>query len=86
MQPDTFRRFQALTDAEDRINIKELLKMARHYRKTFIFCDTMEQAKTFCDTQNANVSAYIRRKRPAHFTPWNSQDGREKKYICWYCQ
>ena len=60
--------------------------MARHYQKTFIFCDTMEEAQVFCNTQNANSTAYMRRKHPAHFTPWSSQDSREKKYICWYYQ
>ena len=60
--------------------------MYRRYQKTFIFCDTAERAQTFCNEYNKNSSAYIRRKRPAHFTPWISQDGSEEKYICWYYQ
>ena len=56
--------------------------MARRYRMTFDFVDTEEEAKAFCDTQNKNY--YLRKKHPAHYTPWVSQDGREHKFVVWY--
>lgn len=54
------------------------------YRKTFEFFDTEEQAQAFCDTENKSASPYVRKKYPAHYTPWSSQDGKEHKFIAWY--
>ena len=56
----------------------------KRYRKTFEFFDTEEQARAFCDKQNALASIYVRRKYKAHYTPWSSQDGTENKFIAWY--
>lgn len=54
----------------------------RRYRKTFKFFDTEEEAKVFCDGENS--CSYIRKHHPAHYTPWVSQDGTERKFIAWY--
>ena len=56
--------------------------MARRYRKTFEFCETEEEAQAFCATQNK--SYYIRKHHPAHYTPWSSRDGKERKFVAWY--
>lgn len=56
----------------------------KQYRATFQFFDTEEQARVFCDKQNALASAYVRKKYKAHYTPWSSQDGTENKFIAWY--
>lgn len=53
-------------------------------RLTFNFFDTESSANHFCDTFNKKASYYIRKNKPAHFTPWVSQDGTEHKYIAWY--
>lgn len=55
--------------------------MAR-YRKTFKFCETEDEAKRFCESENKN--RYIRKHHPAHYTSWSSQDGKEHKFIAWY--
>lgn len=55
--------------------------MAR-YRKTFRFCETEDEAKRFCESENKNQ--YIRKYHPAYYTPWSSQDGKENKFIVWY--
>jgi hypothetical protein len=54
------------------------------YYKTFEFFDTAEQAENFCIAWNKEQTPYIRKRRPAHFTPWASQDGKENKFIAWY--
>ncbi len=56
--------------------------MARRYRTTFQFFDTEEEAKAFCDKENLN--RYIRKKHPAHYTPWVSQDESEHKFVVWF--
>lgn len=56
--------------------------MARRYRKTFQFFDTEEQAQVFCDKENQNY--YIRKHHKASYTPWNSADGKEHKFVAWY--
>lgn len=56
--------------------------MARRYKMTFTFFDTEEQAQIFCSKENSN--SYIRKNHPAHYTPWNSQDGKENKFVAWY--
>ena len=67
------------------IELQEALTMRKYY-KTFTFCNSLEEARAFCDSYNANATEHMRRNHPAHFTPWISQDGNEKKYICWYYQ
>lgn len=56
----------------------------RRYSLTFRFAETEEEAKAFCDAENKTGSAYKRNRYPAHFTPWTSADGTERKYIAWY--
>ena len=42
----------------------------------FKFCETEEKAQTVCKTQNsiAYRSAYMIKKYPAHYTPWESKN------------
>ena len=54
------------------------------YRQTFQFFDTEAEARSFCERENRTGSAYKRNRYPAHFTPWTSADGTERKYIAWY--
>lgn len=60
------------------------MAMRYKYRSTFDFFDTEEQAKAFCDRYNSEASAYVRKKYQAHYTPWQSQNGKEHKFIAWY--
>lgn len=50
----------------------------------FTFTDTETAAIKFCDNFNKNTSYYIRKNKPAHYTPWSSPDRNEHKFICWY--
>lgn len=52
------------------------------YHMTFIFCDTEEDAKQVCNTENASGSYYKRTHYKAHYTPWQSLDGKENKFVC----
>lgn len=54
------------------------------YTLTFQFFDTQEQAQAFCDRENASGTAYKRKNKTAHFTPWTSTDKTEHKFIVWY--
>lgn len=54
------------------------------YRYTFEFVETEEEARRFCERENTTGSAYKRKNKKAHFTPWTSKDGTEKRFICWY--
>lgn len=56
--------------------------MSKRYSRTFKFFDTEKQAQEFCNTENAN--AYIRKYHTANYTPWQSADGRENKFVAWY--
>ena len=56
----------------------------KKYNLTFEFKETEEQAKNFCENVNKRLSYYMRKNKPAHFTPWSSQDGKEKLFVCWY--
>ena len=55
----------------------------RKYRYTFEFKKTEEEARAFCEQINASSTRYMRTNKPAHFTPWRSQDG-ESMFVCWY--
>ena len=56
----------------------------RKYRYTFEFKKTEEEAREFCERINAGLTRYMRKNKPAHFTPWSSQDGKENIFVCWY--
>ena len=56
----------------------------RKYRYTFEFKKTEEEARTFCERINAGLTIYMRKNKPAHFTPWQSKDGKENLFVCWY--
>lgn len=52
------------------------------YRKTFTFANTEQEAQTLCAEFNRNP--YLRRKHPAHYTPWTSRDQTEHKFVVWH--
>ena len=56
----------------------------RRYTRTFQFFDTEEQAKSFCDRMNALATPYARKKHPAHYMLWESQNRQEHKFVVWY--
>lgn len=56
----------------------------KKYRYTFDFVDTETQAIKLCDSINKKLTRYMRKKHPAHFTPWNSLDNTEHKFVVWY--
>ena len=50
---------------------------------SFIFCDTEDIAKTICTRHMEGVSAYVKKKYPAVYTPWSSADGKESCFVAW---
>ena len=56
----------------------------KKYNLTYQFFDTEEQARAFCDRENANGTKWKRAKHKAHFTSWRSMNGKENKFIAWY--
>ena len=50
----------------------------------FTFVDTEEQAVKMCNQINSTANAYRRKNKPAHYTPWSSQDGREHCFVVLY--
>ncbi len=58
--------------------------MAARYTYMFKFFDTEDEAKVFCNRQNANASSYIRKNKPAHYNSWHNEDGTENAFIAWF--
>lgn len=56
----------------------------KKYRRTFEFVKTEDEAKTFCNRENATGTYYKRKNHKAIYTPWSSQDGKEHLFVCWY--
>lgn len=54
------------------------------YQYTFTFVDTEEEAKRVCAEINSRLTYYMRKHRPAHYTPWTSADGKNHKFVCLY--
>lgn len=59
--------------------------MAR-LQMTFEFVDTEEQAIKMCNRINSEANSYRRKNKPARYTPWDSQDGRQHLFVViyWY--
>lgn len=54
------------------------------YRQTFDFVNTEAEAIEKVIAENTTGTRYKRKNLPARYTPWNSSDGRENKFIVWY--
>jgi hypothetical protein len=50
----------------------------------FIFLETEEEAIVACANFNHWATPYCRRKHPAHYTPWTSQDGTQHRFIVFF--
>ena len=62
--------------------------MRAPYNLTFEFADTEKEARAEVIRINAHCTPYIRRNKPAHYTPWEARDKQgnvtESKFIVWY--
>ena len=58
--------------------------MNTRYYLRFTFVDTASEAQHLVNVHNAYATPYIRKNRPAHYTPWESLDGKEKKFVVYY--
>lgn len=58
--------------------------MNKKYQLWFEFRNTEKEAQTLCDLVNKNYTPYMRKNHKAHYTPWQSKDGTENLFICWY--
>lgn len=53
------------------------------YYLTFKILKTEKEARAFCENENAGATRYIRKHKPATFTPWESGDG-FRGFVVWY--
>lgn len=58
--------------------------MSRKYRYTFDFVKTEAEAVKMCEQINKESTYYMRKKHPAHFTPWAANDGSFTGFVVWY--
>lgn len=56
----------------------------KKYRCTFDFVETEVEAIKKCEIINKGLTYYMRKHKPAHYTPWRSADGKEDKFVVWY--
>ena len=56
----------------------------RKYHMDFIFVKTEEEAIVACANFNHWATPYCRRKHPAHYTPWTSQDGTRHLFVVFF--
>ena len=56
----------------------------KKYHMTFEFRKTEEEAQKLANEINKNATYYMRKNKPAHFTPWESSDHKEKLFVVWY--
>ena len=54
------------------------------YQYTYEIVETIEKAQALCESINNKLSRYMKANKPAHFTPWNSQDGLFNGYVVLY--
>jgi hypothetical protein len=52
--------------------------------KTFMFVDNEAQAQKMCEYLQANQNSYRRKNHKPCYTPWDSSDGKEHKFVVWY--
>lgn len=57
------------------------MKMKR-WSYTYHICENETVAKKVCDNAMRGLSAYVKKKYPAHFTPWN-QPGYDGYCVAW---
>lgn len=55
----------------------------KKFQPWFYFVDTEEEAVMACEAENSRGTYYKRKHHPAHYTPWTSADGKERKFIVW---
>lgn len=48
--------------------------MYRKYQLWFEFAESEEEAKRLCALRDSQATPYMRRKHPAHYTPWNNRE------------
>ena len=54
-------------------------------RKTFQFVDTEKEALDLCKSIQKRQNSYRKQFHKPHYTPWNSQDGKQHLFLVWYC-
>lgn len=45
----------------------------KRWYMTFKFCESEAQARIVCENSMKGLSAYVRKRYAAHYTPWNSK-------------
>lgn len=55
----------------------------KRYNLWYIFADTESEAREICESENSTGTYYKRKNHKANYTPWDSADGTEHKFIVW---
>ena len=53
------------------------------YQLAFRFADCETEAAAMCAEWNRRATPYMRKKHPAHYTPWNCPE-EPGKFIVWF--
>ena len=56
----------------------------KRYQLTFKFVDTEQEAKELCDRIQKCQNAYAKKHHKPTYTPWESEDYKEHKFVVWY--
>lgn len=54
------------------------------YKLTYKFFITEEEAKSFCDRENATGTTYKQKNKIAKFTEWTNEAKTEHYFLAWY--
>lgn len=54
----------------------------KRWSYTFHICASEDIAREFCERAMRGVSAYVKKKYPAHYTPWN-EPGYPDHFVAW---
>ena len=63
--------------------------MRKKYSLWYEFANTEDEANSIISNVLHNEdykSPYVRDKYPPHYTPWDSANGKEHKFIVWYAR
>ena len=54
------------------------------YKLTYKFFITEEEAKAFCERENATGTNYKKQNKIAKFTEWTNENKTEHYFLAWY--
>lgn len=58
--------------------------MRKQYRYTFQFAKSEQEARQMCAQINKELTYYMRKNHPAHYTPYNCKDSKYSFVVLYY--